>query len=173
MRRTTRALTTLLTAAAALGLSACTSYGDYGYGPDYGAGSGYRYGAGYGAGAGYGPDDGDRGERRYGDYAYHGDDYDREDWREDYGRWDEEDRDYFRFPVADRLDPWLVHTEEGRRIVRLGFDSDDDGRLREDTTFRANAWFRRYADTDRDMRLTDEEIRLGLVQASRDHDRRG
>ncbi len=169
MRTTTRAITTLLTAVAALGLSACTTYGDYGYGPDYGPGLGYGY-ADYGPG--YGVDDGVRAERRYGEYAYYGDDYDREDWRDDYGRWDEEDRDYFRFPVADRLDPWLVHTEEGRRIVRWGFDSDDDGRLREDTTFRANAWFRRYADTNRDMRLTDEEIRLGLVQASRDHVRR-
>jgi hypothetical protein len=68
---------------------------------------------------------------------------------------------------AHILDPWLAGTPEGRDVVTLGFDDNDNGRISEETAHRANVWFRRYADTDRDMRLTDEEIRIALVQASR------
>lgn len=66
---------------------------------------------------------------------------------------------------AGMLDPWLVSTPEGRDIVMLGF-GDDAGGISEEKADRANIWFRRYADTDRDLRLTDEEIRIALVQAS-------
>ncbi len=67
----------------------------------------------------------------------------------------------------DILDPWLALTPEGRDIVRLGFARESDGPLDVETAERANTWFRRYADTDRDLRLTDEEIRVALVQGSR------
>lgn len=95
--------------------------------------------------SGYGPD-------RYGAYGYDG-------------------RDYAGFEGGgdDVLDPWLAETEEGRTIVATGFSVTADGRLDAETANRANIWFRRYADTDDDLRLTDEEIRLALVQASRDH----
>ena len=90
----------------------------------------------------------------YGDYGYHDNYY--------YGG-----DDYASGGGEDRLDPWLAETDEGRRIVALGFDgARDPGTAQE-----ANIWFRRYADSNDDMRLTDPEIRLALVQASRDHGR--
>lgn len=73
--------------------------------------------------------------------------------------------DYGAMSGGALLDPWLGETEEGREIVALGFA----GPLDADTARRANVWFRRYADSDGDMRLTDPEIRLALVQASREH----
>ena len=63
------------------------------------------------------------------------------------------------------LDPWLASTAEGQQIVRMGF-ADPGGHISEESAHRANIWFRRYADTDRDLRLTDEEIRIALVQAA-------
>ena len=95
----------------------------------------------------------------YGGYRYDGDDYAP-------GRWAGSGSG-FGGRGAPILDPWLVHTAEGRDVVLLGFDDNDNGRISEETAHRANVWFRRYADTDRDMRLTDEEIRIALVQASR------
>lgn len=68
---------------------------------------------------------------------------------------------------GDELDPWLALTPEGREIVRLGFDEDHDGRITGETASAANIWFRRYADTDGDLRLTDEEIRTALAQGVR------
>lgn len=62
-----------------------------------------------------------------------------------------------------RLDPWLGETDEGRGFVLRMFDSDRDGRIKGRGARRANIWFRRYADTDRDLRLTDPEIRMALV----------
>jgi len=61
------------------------------------------------------------------------------------------------------LDPWLIETREGRAIVTLGFRDARRGFVGEDVAHRANIWFRRYADTDRDMRITDPEIRSALV----------
>ena len=125
---------------AATGLSACTYYDDYGYGPGYGSAWG---------------DYAD-----FGDYRYAGDYYRPHRWR---------DRETALSGAGvQRLDPWLALTPEGRDIVSLGFDTDDDGWIAEDTAERANVWFRRYADTDADMRLTDPEIRVALVQGSRD-----
>ena len=95
----------------------------------------------------------------YGDYRYDGRDYER-------GRWAGGDPG-FGGRGGHILDPWLANTAEGRDIVILGFDDNDNGRISEETAHRANVWFRRYADTDRDMRLTDEEIRIGLVQGAR------
>lgn len=102
------------------------------------------YSGGYGSGYAY--DDGSY----YGDYRYDGRDY---------------DTGYAG--GEDMLDPWLGLTPEGRDIVALGFSSDGQG-LSEDKAYRANIWFRRYADSNDDLRLTDEEIRLALVQGSRD-----
>lgn len=64
------------------------------------------------------------------------------------------------------LDDWLKETPEGRAIVTLGFRDAGGGAISEDVAHRANIWFRRYADHDRDMILTDVEIRTALVAAA-------
>lgn len=64
---------------------------------------------------------------------------------------------------GDRLDAWLVDTDEGRSFVLRLYDKDGDGRIKAGAANRANIWFRRYADTDRNLRLTDAEIRIALV----------
>jgi hypothetical protein len=64
------------------------------------------------------------------------------------------------------LDPWLKETPEGRAIVTLGFRDAARGHVSEDVAHRANIWFRRYADHDGDMRITDPEIRTALVAAA-------
>ena len=48
----------------------------------------------------------------------------------------------------------------------MGFMAAAEGFVSEDTAHRANIWFRRYADQDRDMRITDPEIRTALVVAA-------
>jgi hypothetical protein len=116
--------------AAGLGVAACATYYDEGYG---------------------------RGPRGgYGGYDYSGGAYDRlgNDCR------------FFRGSGGRRLDPWLACTDEGREVVRR-FDQDRDRRIGRATADRANIWFRRHADTNRDMRLTDAEIRTALVNAAR------
>jgi hypothetical protein len=70
-------------------------------------------------------------------------------------------------PGARLLDPWLALTSEGRDILALGFNAGGDGYISEEMADRANVWFRRYADHNGDMRLTDEEIRVALVHASK------
>jgi hypothetical protein len=92
----------------------------------------------------------------FGGYAYQGE-YDR------LGN----DCGFFGDSGGGRLDPWLACTQEGQGIVRRGFDGDDDRRLSARTAERANIWFRRHADTNRDMRLTDPEVRAALVNAER------
>ena len=69
-------------------------------------------------------------------------------------------------PGLDVLDPWLRETDEGRAIVTMGFMDAAEGIVSEDVAHRANIWFRRYADHDRDMRITDPEIRTALVYAA-------
>ena len=86
------------------------------------------------------------------DYAYAGTEYDR--LGNDCGT--------FTGSGGDMLDPWLACTGEGEDLVRVMF-SGRDGRIDEATADRANIWFRRHADTDRDMRLTDPEIKAALV----------
>lgn len=73
-----------------------------------------------------------------------------------------------RGPGVARLDPWLAETEEGSVIVRAGWGRARDGWVDSETAERANLWFRRYADRDRDLCLTDAEIRAALVWAARD-----
>jgi hypothetical protein len=70
-------------------------------------------------------------------------------------------------PGVAQLDEWLKDTPEGRAIVTLGFRDAARGVISEATADRANIWFRLYADTNRDMVLTDPEIRIALVTASR------
>ena len=72
---------------------------------------------------------------------------------------------YFQGAGAAVLDPWLAFTAEGRGIVSEGFTTSD-GWISAETAHRANVWFRRYADSNGDMALTDPEIRIALVQAS-------
>lgn len=66
-----------------------------------------------------------------------------------------------------RLDPWLSVTTEGKSLVLARWDRDGDGRIGRRAAREANDWFRRYADTDRDRRLTDAEIRTALVTVGR------
>lgn len=91
----------------------------------------------------------------HGGYAYAGDDYPRGGRSE--GR--------FFGPGAHLVDPWLADTDEGWYIVTRGFRGTHDGYVDEDVAHRANIWFRRYADADDDMRLTDFEIRRALAWA--------
>ncbi len=103
----------------------------------------------YHDGYGYGPSP-------FGDYAYQGD-----EWG---------DRGAYAGPLVGPgvtlLDPWLLETPEGQDIVTTGFRDAREGFVDEQLADRVNIWFRRYADTNRDMRLTDPEIRVALVQAS-------
>jgi len=69
-------------------------------------------------------------------------------------------------PGVAILDPWLAQTREGVTVVTLGFRDAAEGDVSEDVAHRANIWFRRYADSNRDMRITDEEIRVALVTAA-------
>lgn len=71
-----------------------------------------------------------------------------------------------RGPGVEILDDWLKETREGQAIVTLGFREAGEGLVGEDVAHRANVWFRRYADHDRDMTLTDPEIRTALVAAA-------
>jgi hypothetical protein len=71
-------------------------------------------------------------------------------------------------PGVDRLDPWLAETEEGSLLVRSGWERARGGFVDDEIAERANAWFRRYADSDRDWCLTDTEIRAALAWAARD-----
>ena len=75
-------------------------------------------------------------------------------------------------PGVETLDPWLRETEEGRAIVTMGFMDAAQGIVSDDVAHRANIWFRRYADHDRDMRITDPEIRTALVYAASGYLRR-
>jgi hypothetical protein len=92
---------------------------------------------------------------RYGGYRYDGGAYDR------IGN----DCDFFRGRGGSMLDPWLACTLEGQDLVRMGYDRDGNRRIGADKADRANIWFRRHADTNRDMRLTDAEIRIALASA--------
>jgi hypothetical protein len=69
-------------------------------------------------------------------------------------------------PGVETLDEWLRDTAEGRAIVTLGFHDAAEGVISEDVAQRANIWFRHYADNNRDMTITDEEIRTALVAAA-------
>ncbi|MDP8914058.1 MAG: hypothetical protein M3N39_10840, partial [Pseudomonadota bacterium] len=90
----------------------------------------------------------------------------------DRGAWDEGSM-RLDGPGAHILDPWLALTSEGRDILALGFNAGANGTISREMADRANVWFRRYADNDRDMRLTDEEIRLALAHAARNGSRGG
>jgi hypothetical protein len=98
----------------------------------------------------------------YGGYDYVGGDYQR------IGN----DCGFFRGKGGEALDPWLACTREGQDFVRGRFDTDEDRRIGRRGADRANIWFRRHADTNRDMRLTDPEIRAALVNAARHIGRR-
>ncbi len=113
------------------------------------------YGSGYGAPGG----------SLYGDHMYAGAAYDR-------GAWDEGTM-RLGGPGAQILDPWLALTSEGRDILALGFNAGANGYISREMADRANVWFRRYADSDRDMRLTDEEIRFALAHGAREGGRGG
>ncbi len=143
----------LLIGFAACGLSAC-SWGYNGvYGPGYSYPYGYSAPAGYAYGYGTGP-------------VYQG-----AQWaapapaaaslapRQPYAG-------ELSGPGVETLDEWLRDTTEGRAIVTLGFHDAAEGVISEDVAHRANIWFRHYADNNRDMTITDDEIRTALVSAA-------
>ena len=70
-------------------------------------------------------------------------------------------------PGLAQLDDWLKDTPEGRAIVTLGFTDAAGGVISAETADRANIWFRRYADPNHDMTITDPEIRTALVAGAR------
>ena len=84
-------------------------------------------------------------DRGYDDYGYAG-----EEWA------DRELDDLFS------LDPWLEDTREGQVIVGRSLGQAYHPEAIRDLNIR----FRRFADTDRDLRLTDYEIRLALVRCA-------
>jgi hypothetical protein len=100
--------------------------------------------------------------RGNGGYAYEGD-----NWRGERQPYEGE----LRGPGLGILDPWLLETREGRAIVTLGWNTAGEGVISEEVAHRANIWFRRYADYDRDMKITDPEIRNALVSAAGRHTR--
>lgn len=103
--------------------------------------------------------------RDYGDYAYQG-----HDWAPGtHPRSPRPHEGALTGPGVDILDEWLRDTREGRAIVSLGFRDARHGEVSEDVAHRANIWFRRYADANRDMTITDPEIRLALVTAAAPH----
>jgi hypothetical protein len=69
-------------------------------------------------------------------------------------------------PGVAILDDWLKGTREGRIVVTMGWHDAARGQVSEDVAHRANIWFRRYADYNRDMTITDPEIRNALVHAA-------
>ena len=91
--------------------------------------------------------------RAYGDYAYDGSEYQR------LGN----GCGFFEGEGGSALDPWLACTDEGRQLVRDRYDDDQDRRVTLATADDANVSFRRHADTNRDMRLTDGEVKAALV----------
>ena len=118
---------------------------------------GTLFAAALGAAACASYDDYGHGGGRYGGYDYVGSHYDR------IGN----HCGFFSGSGGDLLDPWLACTREGQGIVRRMFDRGHNRRISTATADRANIWFRRHADTDRDMRLTDPEVRAALVNAER------
>ena len=60
------------------------------------------------------------------------------------------------------MDPWLEDTREGRAIVDRSLGQAFHPEAIRDLNIR----FRQFADTDRDLRLTDYEIRLALVRCA-------
>lgn len=73
--------------------------------------------------------------------------------------------------VSDRtrLDPWLAYSWEGRKFVREHYDVSRWNTISEDNAENANVFFRRWADIDRDYRLTDAEIRTALDHIANDY----
>jgi len=74
---------------------------------------------------------------------------------------------------ARRLDPWLNGTQPGQRLILGFFDHNYNGRIGIDRAGEANRWFRRFADRDHDLRITDGEINRGLVALDRKLRQRG
>lgn len=111
---------------------------------------------------------------RYGDHVYHGNDGylenhgGRRHWRGTAPRDREIVVQGIRLPRhlevsrRVRLDPWLADTWQGRKFVRDHYRVTRWNTIDEDDAENANVFFRRWADHDRDFRLTDTEIRTAL-----------
>jgi hypothetical protein len=64
---------------------------------------------------------------------------------------------------AAHLDPWLSGTQPGQRLILGFFDHNYNGRIGPDRAGEANRWFRRFADRNHDLRVTDNEIHRALI----------
>lgn len=94
--------------------------------------------------------------------AHYDDDYGYRDNRYDYAGHNYRDADFEE--DLSRLDPWLDETDEGRDIAMHYLAGRRDAGAVRDLNIR----FRRLADADRDLRLTDAEIRAALTRCA-DH----
>ena len=74
---------------------------------------------------------------------------------------------------AKHLDPWLSGTQPGTRLILAFYDRNYNGRIGVDRAGEANRWFRRFADRDHDLRVTDDEINRGLIALDAKLRRRG
>lgn len=74
---------------------------------------------------------------------------------------------------AGHLDPWLNGTQQGQRLILGFFDRNYNGRIGIDRAGEANRWFRRFADRDHDLRVTDHEINRALIALDRKLRQRG
>lgn len=137
--------------AAGLTITGC-AYDTYGNGYDGG-----HQGAGH---QGRGHHDGEYDRDYRGGNGYHG----------SHGYGDRYDNP-FRVSERGRLDPWLAHTFEGHKFIRDHYRVGRDNVLRRRDADEANAFFRRWADVDRDYRLTDAEIRTALIHTANDYGR--
>ena len=113
---------------------------------------GHGYDSGYGHHGGYYNDDYRGGNGYHGDHGYG-------DYRDS----------PFRVSQRGRLDPWLAHTWEGHKFIRDHYRVGRDNVLSRRDADEANAFFRRWADVDRDLRLTDVEIRTALTHTANNY----
>jgi hypothetical protein len=70
---------------------------------------------------------------------------------------------HYRGDGSRTLDPWLAETREGQQFLRDHYNVSRRGEISERDARGANEFFRRWADTDRNLRLTDPEVRTALV----------
>lgn len=99
----------------------------------------------------------------YGGHGYYANDYRRGNGYHGRHRYADRLPNPFRGRGADKLDPWLSGTREGQQFVIDHYALGSNGEIGNAEAESANVFFRRWADTDRDYRLTDAEIRTALV----------
>lgn len=102
-------------------------------------------------------------DRGYGGSGYYQSDYRSGDGYRGRHRYADRHENPFRGNGARHLDPWLSQTREGQLFVLDHYAVGPNYEIGRPEAESANIFFRRWADTDRDYRLTDPEIRTALV----------